>query len=84
MTADTFDATADATRGVIRIQLGQKQAAPAVDNAVPARVVLTGARPGISYLVYRASAITTADGQTANACAPRVVTGAQLLPGRQA
>ena len=67
VTADTFEATADATRGVIQLQLGWKQAAPAVDNAVLARVVLTGARPGISYLVYRASAITTADGQTVNA-----------------
>ena len=65
--ADTFNAVADASRGVIQIQLGWKQPAPAMDNAVLARVVLTGARPGISYLVYRASAITTADGQTVNA-----------------
>ena len=65
--ADSFNATADASRGVIQIQLGWKKGAPAMDNAVLARVVLSGQRPGISYLVYRAAAITTADGQTVNA-----------------
>jgi hypothetical protein len=45
--------------------------AQAADNAVLARVVMRGTRPGISYLVYRAAAIRTASGEVVNAQMPR-------------
>ena len=73
--ADSFSAEADATRGVIQIGLGFAKGAPAGDNAVLARVTLRGAKPGISYLVYRAPAIKNVAGEPMNAqvSASRVV-----------
>jgi general secretion pathway protein D len=66
--ADSFNSSADATRGLLNVALGLPgTAAPATANAVLARVVMRGERPGISYLVYRAPVIKSASGETLNA-----------------
>ena len=69
--ADSFDSSADAARGVLSLTLNLGRGAQAADNAVLARVVMRGTRPGISYLVYRAAAIRTASGEVVNAQMPR-------------
>jgi general secretion pathway protein D len=65
--ADSFNSSADASRGVLNIALGLSGGAAAAGNTVLARVVLRGEKPGISYLVYRAPAIRTASGELLNA-----------------
>jgi general secretion pathway protein D len=65
--ADSFNSSADASRGLLSVSLGLAGNAAPSGNAVLARVVLRGERPGISYLVYRAPVIKTAGGETLNA-----------------
>ncbi len=65
--ADSFDSSADASRGVLNVSLGLAGGAAPAGNAVLARVVMRGEKPGISYLVYRAPAIKTASGEALNA-----------------
>jgi len=65
--ADSFNSSADASRGVLTVSLGLAGGAVPAGNAVLARVVMHGEKPGISYLVYRAPAIKTASGETLNA-----------------
>ncbi len=65
--ADSFDSSADASRGVLNVSLGLAGGAAPAGNAVLARVVMHGEKPGISYLVYRAPAIKTASGEALNA-----------------
>jgi general secretion pathway protein D len=65
--ADSFNSSADASRGVLNIALGLSGGAAPAGNTVLARVVLRGEKPGISYLVYRAPAIRTASGELLNA-----------------
>jgi general secretion pathway protein D len=65
--ADSFNSSADAQRGLLSISLTLSGSTAPAGNAVLARVVLQGAKPGISYLVYRAPAIKTAAGETLSA-----------------
>ena len=66
--ADSFNSSADAARGLLNIALGLPGTTTAsATNAVLARVVMRGERPGISYLVYRAPVIKGAGGETLNA-----------------
>jgi general secretion pathway protein D len=64
---DSFNASAEASRGLVSLSLALAAAAPAPSNAVLARLVMRGEKPGISYLVYRAPAIRTASGEVLNA-----------------
>jgi general secretion pathway protein D len=64
---ESFNASADAARGVLNLSLGLPASAAPADNAVLARVVMRGDKPGISYLVYRAPVIKNAAGETLNA-----------------
>lgn len=66
--ADSFNSSGDASRGVVNVNLTlARGAAAATGNAVLARLVMRGTRPGISYLVYRTPAIKTASGELLNA-----------------
>jgi len=65
--ADSFNSSADASRGVLNVSLGLAGGVAPAGNAVLARVVMRGEKPGISYLVYRAPSIKTASGETLNA-----------------
>jgi general secretion pathway protein D len=65
--ADSFNSSADASRGVLSVSLGLAGGAAPTGNAVLARVILHGEKPGISYLVYRVPVIKTASGDTLNA-----------------
>jgi general secretion pathway protein D len=65
--ADSFNSSADAARGLLNIALGLPATPASPANAVIARVVMRGERPGISYLVYRAPVIKSASGETLNA-----------------
>ncbi len=64
---DSFNSSADASRGLLNIALGLAGGTAPAGNAVLARVVLRGEKPGISYLVYRAPAVKTASGEPLNA-----------------
>lgn len=63
----SFDSSADTTRGIMRVSLGFAPNAAPTASATLARLTLRGAKPGISYLVYRAPAIKSANGETLNA-----------------
>jgi general secretion pathway protein D len=63
----SFNSSADAAKGVLNVSLSLPANAAPADNAVIARVVLRGDKPGISYLVYRAPVIKNANGETLNA-----------------
>jgi general secretion pathway protein D len=65
--AESFNSSADASRGVLNLSLGLAGGSAPAGNAVLARVVMHGEKPGISYLVYRAPSIKTASGETLNA-----------------
>lgn len=65
--AKDFEAEADAARGLLRVTLEYPASAPASGSGVLAKLVLRGERPGISYLVYRAPAVTGAGGETLTA-----------------
>jgi general secretion pathway protein D len=68
--ADSFNASADAARGVVNVNLDLSRGAATTagaGNAVLAKLVMRGQKPGISYLVYRTPAIKTADGELLNA-----------------
>lgn len=65
--AQSFDSSADATRGVLNVNLALGEGAVDANNAVLARVVMRGEKPGISYLVYRTPAIKTAKGESLSA-----------------
>lgn len=63
----SFNAEADETRGVLRLNLVYDPASTPGGNTVLARVVLRGNKTGVSYLVYRAPALRNQAGQTLNA-----------------
>jgi hypothetical protein len=63
----SFNSSADAARGVLAVSLDLAPSAALPGNAVLARVMLKGVKPGISYLVYRTPAIKTAGGEAVNA-----------------
>jgi len=65
--ADSFNASAEAARGVVNVNLGLSPGAAGAGNAVLAKLVMRGVKPGISYLVYRTPAIKTASGELLNA-----------------
>lgn len=65
--AESFNASADAARGLVNVNLGLSRGAAGEGNAVLAKLVMRGVKPGISYLVYRAPAIKTASGELLNA-----------------
>jgi general secretion pathway protein D len=65
--ADSFSSSADVPRGVLNVALGLPASTSVSANAVLARLVLRGDKPGISYLVYRAPVIKNATGETLNA-----------------
>ena len=65
--AQSFDTSADPTRGVLNVNLALGEGAVDANNAVLARVVMRGEKPGISYLVYRTPAIRTAKGEALSA-----------------
>jgi general secretion pathway protein D len=70
-----FKVEADEGRGVIRVTLAYPAEATPQGTGVLARLILRGERPGISYLVYRAPALTNAAGEavTVQVRASRVV-----------
>ncbi len=63
----SFSSSADASRGLLNLALALPPGEATPSNAVLARVVMRGEKPGISYLVYRAPAIRTASGEVVNA-----------------
>jgi hypothetical protein len=63
----SFSSSADASRGLLSLALALPAGEATPSNAVLARVVMRGEKPGISYLVYRAPAIRTASGEVVNA-----------------
>jgi general secretion pathway protein D len=65
--ADSFNSSADASRGVLNVAFGLPASTAPAANAVLARLTLRGDKPGISYLVYRAPVIKSATGETLNA-----------------
>lgn len=65
--AASFNSSANAAAGVLNVSLALPASLPGTDNAVLARIVLRGDKPGISYLVYRAPVIKNASGETLNA-----------------
>ena len=65
--ADSFNSTADASRGALNISLNLSAGATQPANAVLARVTMRGEKPGVSYLVYRVPAIKTESGEVLNA-----------------
>lgn len=64
---ESFKTDADQAKGVIAVNLSYKPGSAPTGSAVLARLTLRGAKPGISYLVYRAPAMQNAAGQTVNA-----------------
>jgi hypothetical protein len=64
---ESFNSSADATRGVLNVTVALGASAVEAGNAVLARIVMRGEKPGISYLVYRTPAIKTAKGEVLNA-----------------
>jgi len=60
------EAEAYPARGRIRLNL-DTSVAPESGQAVLARIYMKGARPGVSYLVYRMPAVKTASGESVNA-----------------
>ncbi len=62
-----FAAEADEAKGLLQVKLSYAQGAAPKDNGVLARLTLRGAKPGISYLVYRTPSITNAAGESVNA-----------------
>ena len=64
---ESFKTEADQAKGVITVNLAYKPGSAPTGSAVLARLMLRGAKPGISYLVYRAPAMQNAAGQTVNA-----------------
>lgn len=65
--AESFNASADASRGALNLSLALGPDPVEANKAVLARVVMRGEKPGISYLVYRAPAIKTSKGEFLNA-----------------
>ena len=65
--ADSFNSTADASRGALNISLSLSAGATQPANAVLARVTMRGEKAGVSYLVYRVPAIKTESGEVLNA-----------------
>jgi len=63
----SFNASADAQRGLVSVSLALGPDEIASGNSVLARLVMRGEKPGISYLVYRAPAIQTAKGESLSA-----------------
>ena len=63
----SFNASADASRGLLTLSLALPPGEATPSNAVLARLQMRGERAGISYLVYRAPAIRTATGEVINA-----------------
>lgn len=64
---DNFNASADASRGLLQISIGFKPNSAPAASSVLARLTLRGTKTGISYLVYRTPAIKTATGEALNA-----------------
>lgn len=64
---ESFNASADTNRGVLRLSLGFGSGAGPADNATLAKLTLRGIKPGISYLVYRTPAIRAANGEVLSA-----------------
>ncbi|MGB5080898.1 MAG: secretin N-terminal domain-containing protein [Burkholderiales bacterium] len=64
---DSFNSSADASRGALSVSLSLSGNAGPSGSAVLARVVMRGDKPGISYLVYRTPAIKSASGEILNA-----------------
>ena len=62
----SFSAEANATRGIIKINVNYAADATTRDVML-ARLVMRGVKPGISYLVCRAPSIRNASGETINA-----------------
>jgi general secretion pathway protein D len=64
----TFESSQDAARGVLTLKLTTSpQSAGTGENAVLARIKMRGAKPGVSYIVYKSPAIRLADGVDASA-----------------
>lgn len=62
-----FDVQADTARGLITANLAFDKGTTFPSNVVLASIFVNGARPGVSYLVYRVPAIKTASGVIVNA-----------------
>ena len=62
-----FAAEADEAKGLLQVRLSYASGTAPKDSGVLARLTLRGAKPGISYLVYRTPSITNAAGESVNA-----------------
>lgn len=63
----SFNAEADETRGVLRVNLAYDPASAPTGNAALAGIVLRGNKTGVSYLVYRSLSLKNQAGETVNA-----------------
>lgn len=62
----SFSASGDATRGILQVDIGIDPSDGKIDGNL-ARLVLRGAKPGISYLVYRVPVLKSNAGETISA-----------------
>jgi general secretion pathway protein D len=62
-----FAVEADEAKGLLQVRLSYASGTAPKDSGVLARLTLRGAKPGISYLVYRTPSITNAAGESVNA-----------------
>ncbi len=69
----SFNAAVDEAKGGLALTLTYAPDAAPKDNATLARVIVRGAKPGVSYLIHQAPAIGGPNGETINA---------QLRPSR--
>jgi general secretion pathway protein D len=61
-----FKVDTDEAHGVIKIKLGFPKNAPANGSGVLARIVMSGKRPGMSYIVYKMPTLSGAGGEVVN------------------
>lgn len=64
---ETFNVTGDSGRGAARLEVGFGDHATFADKASFARLILSGVRPGISYLVYQMPKLRSRNGEAVNA-----------------
>jgi general secretion pathway protein D len=63
----SFDATADGSKGVLKVNLAYAPSAELKDGSVVANLYMHSTSPGVSYLIYRTKTVTGTGGETINA-----------------
>ncbi len=64
---ETFNVSGDPSRGAARLEVGFGNSSAGTDKSSFARLVLSGTRPGISYLVYQVPKLKSRTGEVINA-----------------